>query len=486
MRSGNYEFHGKQFSFSYDTFNIALPAVDSLRFTAADRRIEKNGEKSAYTMVNSTVENIQGNLFIDPPHNKSGIYTDSFPTFPKFSSQKDSYVRYNKRNKRGDAYDPQRVFFKLDPFDVDSLGTFSNAGVQFAGTFVSGGIFSDLQESLVIMSDHSLGFERSTEYEGEAVYGGKATFKNKIKVSNEGIMGDGDFEYLTSVTKSTDFIFYLDSMNAFAQEFKLEESLVGVEYPDVDAKNVNVHYEPEADFMKVRNTTFPMTMYNYEARLDGELTYNRKAMIGSGVIDFDKAELTSNMFDFKNTKFLSDTANFKLKSESDAEGIAFETKNMQTTIDLKNRSGDFIANDGGSYVNFPINQYICFMDQFKWFMDDFELELSSTDDASKEASSGAGGNDLDLSGAEFISTHPDQDSLKFISPKANYYLKENIIKAHEVKYINIADARIYTSDGELEVRKDADMKTLEEAEIVTNVITKYHTITEAKVSIYRR
>ena len=178
-------------------------------------------------------------------------------------------------------------FFKLDPFEVDSLGTFTNDGVAFAGTFVSGGIFNDFVEELVIMPDHSLGFTRTTEYEGEPVYGGKATFKNDINVSNQGIMGDGDFEYITSVAKSTDFIFYLDSMNAMAQEFKLEERSTGVEYPDVDAKNVHVHYEPGPDFMKVKNTTFPMTMYNYEARLDGELTYNREAMIGAGVIDFD-------------------------------------------------------------------------------------------------------------------------------------------------------------------------------------------------------
>ncbi|MFT6716035.1 MAG: hypothetical protein ACJA0Q_000664 [Saprospiraceae bacterium] len=486
LRSGNYEFHGKQFSFSYDSFNIALPSVDSVRLKAADRRMEKKGEQSAYTMVNSVIENVQGKLIIDPPNNKSGIHIDSFPAYPKLISTGNSYVKYNKRNKRGNAYDPQKVFFKLDPFEVDSLGTFTNDGVQFAGTFVSGGIFNDLQENLGMMPDHSLGFSRTTEYDGEPVYGGKATFKNKINVSNQGIMGDGDFEYITSVAKSTDFIFYPDSMNAFAQEFTLDEITTGVEYPDVDAKNVNVHYEPNPDFMKVRNTTFPMTMYNYEARLDGELTYNREAMIGSGVIDFDNAELTSNLFDFKNTKFMADTADFKLKSESDVQGIAFETKNMNSTIDLKKREGDFVANDGASYVNFPINQYVCYMDQFKWFMDDFTLELSSTDATSKEANTGAGGNDLDLSGAEFISTHPDQDSLKFISPKANYYLKDNTIKAHEVKYINVADARIYTGDGEIEVRKGADMKLLEQAEIVANVVTKYHTITEATVSINAR
>lgn len=486
LRSGNYEFHGQKFAFSYDSFDIALPKLDSVRLKAADRRMEKKGEESAYTMVNSVIEDAMGELIIDPPQNKSGIKTDSFPEYPKFISTSNSYVKYDKRNKRGKAYDSQKVFFKLDPFEVDSLGTFTNDGVAFAGTFVSGGIFKDMQENLTIMPDHSLGFERETDYEGEPVYGGKAVFKNKIKLSNEGIMGDGDFEYITSVTKSTDFIFYLDSMNAFAQEYSLEERMTGVEYPDVVAKNVNVHYEPNPDFMRVRNTTFPMTMYNYTARLDGELIYNREAMIGSGDIDFDNAEMSSNLFDFKNTTFSADTADFKLKAENEAEGIAFATNNVNAKIDLKKREGEFVANDGASYVDFPVNKYVCFMEQFKWFMDNYELELSASEASSRNAKKGAGGGDLDLAGAEFISTHEDQDSLLFVSPKANYDLKNYIIKAHDVKYINVADARIFTGDGEVVVQKDAQMDPLVDAEIVANVITKYHTISNATVKIKAR
>lgn len=487
LRSGNYEFHGKEFMFSYDDFRIGMPVVDSLRLKAKDIRIDKEKGKAPYTMVNSVIEGLAGSLQIDPPHNKSGILIDSFPEYPGFKSEKESYVYYNKRNARGDAYHPNKVYYKLDPFEVDSIGTYSNEGIRFAGSFTSGGIFAEMRQDLVLMPDHSLGFTRETALEGEAVYGGKATFKNQIKLSNQGIMGDGDFEYITSVTQSNAMVFYLDSMNAMAQNYSIQEVISDVEYPDVEARNVNVHYEPGPDFMSIKNTTFPMTMYNFEARMDGELIYNREKMVGSGVIDFDNAELKADLFDFKHTKFMSDTADFKLKAEDPTEGeIAFATNNVKATIDLEKREGEFLANDGASYVDFPVNKYICFMDQFKWFMDNYELELSSNKGSAKSANTGAGGSDLDLAGAEFISTHEKQDSLVFISPRAKYDLKNYIITAHEVKYINVADARIYTGDGEVVVKKNADMQTLESAEIVANVTTKYHTISNATVDIEAR
>lgn len=484
LRSGNYEFHGKKFAFNYNEFKIDLLEVDSGKLRAKDPSLTTAQGLSAYTMVNSVIEDIRGDLRIDYPQNKSGLRIDSFPEYPKLNCTQNSYVRYNKRNKQGAAYDPSKVYFRLDPFTVDSMGSFSNEGIKFAGSFKSGGIFPEFDEDLVLMPDHSLGFVKKTPPEGFPMYDGKAVFKNEIKLSNEGIKGDGDFEYITSLTQSKSFTFYLDSMSAMALKYKVEPRTTGVEYTDVNAEKVKVHYEATADFMSVKNTSDPIKMYNNETQLNGELIYSPKSMTGNGVTDFKNAELASKMFDFKNSVFDSDTADFKLKTEGEG-GIAFSTNNVNSHIDFKARSGDFKSNGGGSYVDFPVNKYICFMDQFKWFMDQFELELSTSDDASKTGEAGAGG-DLDLSGSEFISTHPDQDSLKFISPKANYDLKKYIIKAHEVKYINVADSRIYTSDGEIKVEKNAKIDPLLDAKIITNSTTKYHTITNSTVNIKAR
>lgn len=488
IRSERYEFWGKKFEFSYEDFNIDLDEVDSVRFKAGyvAGQVEN---KVPYVMVQSVIEDVSGNLEIDWPFNKSGILSDSFPEYPRFHSTKKSYVRYNKRNLRGTAYDPDKVYFQLDTFTVDSMGSFANEGIAFKGKFSSGGIFPDFEEDLVLMPDHSLGFRKATPPEGYPMYDGKATFKNDIILSNNGLMGDGDFEYITSVSKSKAFIFYLDSMNAAAHESVIRPQDNPVEYPDVVGTKVKVAYYANDDYFTMDKMSTPIAMYNSDAEMHGKLKYNNEELTGKGLIDFNNADLTSQIFEFNKRKFNADTADFKLKADSastDGNGIAFSTNDVNAKIDFDKREGEFLANGGASFVDFPMNKYICFMDQFKWFMDDYELELSSSEKSAKSTEETATGQDLDLSGSEFISTHPDQDSLKFISPKANYDLRKYIIKAHEVKYINVADARVYTSDGEVVVKKNANIEPLKEAKIIANTTTQYHTITNADVKLKAR
>ena len=485
LRSGNYEFHGKKFSFNYDNFKIDLEECDSARFMAVNHKIEAVQGQKGVSMVNSIIEDVRGDLQIDYPYNKSGQLQDSFPQYPIFKTNQNSYVRYNKRNLQGNVYDPDLVYFRLDPFEVDSLGYFSNSGVRFSGSFKSGGIFPEFDEDLVLMPNHSLGFVKQTPPEGFPVFDGKGVFKNKIMLSNDGIIGDGDFEYITSTTTSKAMVFFLDSINAMAEKYKVEPQMEPVEYTDVNAENVKIHFSNSKDFMSVKNTKAPINMYNNVAKLDGEMVYSPKRMTGSGVVDFENGELKSKEFEFDNFKFNADTADFKLKGE-DKDGVAFATVNVNATINFKERKGDFISNSGSSYVNFPVNQYRCLMDQMTWFMDDAMVEMSTSKKAEKTEDTGADASDLRLSGSEFTSTHPDQDSLRFISPKANYDLRKNIISAHEVQYINVADARIYTSDGEIVIKKNAVMEPLLDAKIIANTTTKYHTITNANVKVLAR
>lgn len=499
IRSERYEFWGKKFEFNYDDFGIALSEVDSVRLKAGFESAKKTGPDGKdivpIIMVQSVIEDVSGKLEIDWPFNKSGILSDSFPVYPRFHSNKKSYVRYNKRNTRGDAYDPDKVYFQLDTFTVDCMGTFANEAIRFPGKFTSGGIFPDFEEELTLMpGDHSLGFRRKTPPGGYPMYGGKATFKNDIILSNNGLMGDGDFEYITSVTKSKAFVFYLDSMKAPAISSVITPQTSGVEYPDVQGEKVDVAYYAGDDYFNMIKRSIPINMYDGGAKMNGILKYDHEELTGDGVIDFENADLKSTMFEFQNMTFNADTSDFKLKADSttaeaaEGNGIAFSTNDVNAKIDFNKREGEFLANGGASFVDFPMNKYICFMDQFKWFMDNYELELSSSDKSAKttEASAADGGKDLDLSGSEFISTLPSQDSLRFISPKANYDLRKYIIKAHDVKFINCADARVYTSDGEVEVRKNANMKPLEDAKIIANVTTQYHTITGAKVKLKAR
>ena len=487
VKAGMMECFGKSFDFKYDDFKIDIVNADSIRFFAPLKEQDKESGQIKMERVKSTIEHVNGNILIDKPNNKSGLKTDSFPQFPIFNSTTDSYVYFDKRNELGPVYDRSKVFFHVLPFTLDSINTLSRESIELEGSFASGGIFPDFDEKLKVMDDHSFGFTHPAPKEGVPIYGGKATYFMDINVSNRGIRGDGKLDYLTSTTYSKDFIFYVDSVNAVAQSFEIREQKAGTEYPSAKGENDRIHFEPYKDKMLSSKIDKAIEMYGNQAKLNGTLIYGPQKLGGYGVVDFENAELSSKDFNFKNRIFQADTSDFKLKAaETTDGGIAFATKNVNSKIDFDKREGEFIANGGASFVDFPVNQYVCYMDQFKWFMDKYELELSTSKGEAKTSEGTAGANDLDLSGSEFISTHPKQDSLKFISPKANFDIRNYVIKAHEVKYINVADARVYPSDGEVVVEKAAKMRSLDSAKIVANNLTQYHTILNSHIDIHAK
>ncbi|MBN8702978.1 MAG: hypothetical protein J0M08_07930 [Bacteroidetes bacterium] len=479
INAGKFEFWGKEFSFEYDKFKINLTQVDSLRIKVESFEPNERGEYPL-VRVKSIVENITGDLLIDHPKNKSGI--KEFVQYPIFNSFKESYVFYDKKSKPGKLYNRSNFYFKLEPFTIDSLDNFSNKALSFKGTFASAGIFPSFEEKLSLQSDYSLGFVRNTPPDGFALYEGKGKFMNKINLSNNGLKGDGDIKYVTSTTKSNDIIFFPDSMNAHGQNFNVEEQKGGkVEFPQVKGENVYVHWMPKKDYMHISNKEKPFTTYNGQADFYGRYTLTPDLLSGNGKSTFSGAELESNNIAFKNMTFDADTSDFRLKAtqQTTDNALAFSTKNVNAHIDFTTRSGEFKSNGKGSVVNFPQNQYMCFMDQFKWFMDKSDIELGSSKKVDDRT-------DVELTGSEFISTHPKQDSLKFVAPYAKYDTKNYIITAKEVKHINVADARVFPDSGVVVIEKNAVMKTLKNARIMANTVTKHHNLYDCTVNIYAK
>ncbi|MDQ3046247.1 MAG: hypothetical protein M3R27_01770 [Bacteroidota bacterium] len=479
VRAGRFDFFGKEFAFNYDKFKIDLKNVDSLRIMVTSREADAYGE-FPLVKVKTVIENINGDLEIDNPANKSG--RKPFPKYPVFNSFKDSYAFYNKKQIQGGKYQKDKFYFHLEPFTIDSLDNFSNEGLNFKGELVSAGIFPTFKESLTLQPDYSLGFVTQAPPEGYAMYGGKATYNSAVKLSHQGLRGDGTLNYITSVSKSKDFIFFPDSTNAVAQSFDVKEQKTKPEFPQVHGEEVKIHFMPTKDVMNAWNPKDKKFIdYNGQSEFSGRLSVTPKQLFGSGVADFSNAKLVGKLIKFKSNSFDSDTSNFTLKA-IDLAAEAFATDNVNSHIDFDKRVGEFKSNGKGSIVKFPVNLYVCFMDNFKWYMDDSQIELGS----SKNPTAKAANEDLDLIGPEFISVHPKQDSLRFQSPAAKYDLKKYVITAKEVKYINVADARIFPDKGDVIIEKDAVMRTFTNAKIVANAITKYHNLYNCTVNVFAR
>ena len=478
VSSGKMDFHGKNFSFEYDNFTIKMPVIDSLQIWADTKRKDKLGNKLE-ARVQTLIETLNGELKIDRPNNKSGI--KSIPKYPIFTSFKESYAYYQKPEIFDNVYKKDDFYFQLEPFEFDSLDDFTNRQINFAGTFSSAGIFQDLQENLTLQEeDYSLGFKRQTGSVGEEAYGGVGTFENQIWLSNYGLRGDGLLKYITSVTKSNDFIFFPDSTNAITQQYDIEEQIGGaVEYPNVTADTVKMHWMPYLNYMDVNTIKGkkPITMFAGIAKHSGSLKYNPNELIGAGKNSFEGANLYSNKMVFKFQEIFADTADFEIAKDL-FDALDFSSENLNAYVNFKERKADFKSNEGGSLTVFDVCMYQAFLDRFSWLMDADEVEFSS---GGGEVNEGA--DDLQLEGAEFTSIHPEQDSLAFYAKAATYSLTEKRITAKDVEFIQVADAEVFPVDGKVVIKREADMQTLEAAKVVANRKLRYHTINNADIKI---
>jgi hypothetical protein len=486
IKAGLFEFQAKDCFFEYDTFRLNLPTIEYMRFKV--KSFEKN-EKGEYDLVDvkTVISDLSGDLLIDNPTNKNGLR--HYAQYPIFNSKNVSYVYYDKDSTFAKIYDRKKFFYYLNPFSIQSLESFSTDNLNFTGYLSSGDIFPDMAIPLTIQPDYSLGFVTKTPDAGFPVYGGKGTFSSQIFLSLEGLKGKGDLDYLNSTSKTNDIIFYLDSSNAKVDQFEIRKKTGNeVTFPSVSGQGLTQHWMPYRDSMMLVTTDSAIRIYDNLSSLKGSLALTPAGLTGKGTMKFFDAEMDANRYVYSDHSFFSDTTSFRLKS-FDNLTTALSSRFFKASIDFDQKIGRFETNGTGSKVEFPANRFVCFMDEFVWNIENNDLDMQNTPDENmpdldklslKEII------DVKLSGSEFISTKPSQDSLKFFALKANYNLKTNILRAEDVKIIRVADAAIFPNDGLVQIEKNAAIQTLTNAIIITDTATKYHEITDAQVLIESR
>ena len=489
--AGKLEYFGKEYAFDYNKFQIDLINVDSCRLNVdafADKdapaeTIDNFGKKKRRQIrVKNVIEGVGGTIAIDNPYNKSGRQKD-YTNYPIYTQNKKSYVFYSNNKIQKGAYKRDNFYFQLVPFVLDSLDNFNTDILYFDGTLISAGIFADIDEKLKVQKDYSLGFIKPTGGTGLALYANKAKFTSDIVLNYNGLQGKGELAYITSTTKSDGFVFCPDSAFGNSTSFVNIEKDGNPEVPEANAKKVFIKYEPKNDNLKAYVLNEPISMYNKQGSLDsGYVSLTSKELIGNGVMKFYGASLYSNLFKYKKSIFDADTSNFDLAS-MDKSGIAFKTDDVSAHVDFTKKESTFKANGDNTFVEFPVNKYVCYMDQFKWYMDANNIELEASNKITNDFVIDT---DLNLAKSNFFSVKEDQDSLSFMAPKALYELKTNIIRARSVPFIRVADAKIVPDSGRVVIKRDAAMEPLKNANILANYITQYHNIFDANVKIFSR
>ncbi len=459
---------GKDFHFSYNNFNITMDSVDFLDLYVPTGNVMKNRQPEAYSL-GSRIENLSGVLLIDAPSNKSGI--EKIEMFPSLESKRNSYVFYDSENIQRGVYKRDSFYFELAPFSFPSLDRYGPSDIHFKGKMISADIFPVFDETLVIKEDTSLGFFTKTPPDGSPIYLAKGTFNGNMDLSNKGFKGGGTLNYLGATLDSDDLVFRPKQLTGSAERFDMEEDREGeVEVPQVRGFDIQMDWRPYQDSMYITSKDSPFELYKEgNHKLDGTLILTPGGLKGFGLFDWDKASMTSRLFSFGAHSASSDTTDLKIKA-FDADAIALSTSNLNGLVDFDEQIGRFKANAEFLTTYLPYNQYETSFNEFDWDMKEETVTF--------KAAEGKMG--------KFLSTHPDQDSLRFEGESAHYDLKTNQLKIGGVPYIVASDAYIYPENGDIEVSAGAVMSQLENARIIADTVSKYHVINRATVNILGR
>lgn len=479
VKAGLFDFYAHECSFEYDSFRLNMPMIDSLSFQVKSFEKDDRG-LSFLRKVNSVIEDLSGQLLIDHPSNKSGL--QSFPAFPIFISEQESFVYYD----RDPRYDRERFAYHIYAFVIDSLDNFSTDNLQFDGYLVSDSIFPNIRQPLKVQPDYSLGFVNQSPAKGYPVYGGTGKYFEEVTLSNRGLRGKGRIDFLTSTTVSDDFHFYPDqSIARLVNNYTIKPLVSKIEYPEVMADSVYQVWYPYRDTMHVKTLARKAELFESKASLTGDLYYSSTGLSGSGQVEFEDVELSSGRYLFKHHTVDADTLDFRLKNRETGE-LVVSAEKYRTHVDFDTRIVEFKTNQLGSTVSFPYNNFVCFMDNIDWYMDKKEMKLFN-DLGEKYAGidqmSEADLLKLDLTGSDFMATNPQMDSLSFFSVTARYDLMEYIIDAEDVKLIRVADAAIFPENGHVRILQGGQLQPLINTVILADTANQFHRIENAEVNI---
>jgi len=486
VEAGLFDFWASNCKFNYNNFKIDLTVIDSIVLYVEDKSFVANymGEYPL-RRVQSYIEDVSGTLYIDQQNNKSSRL--SFPRYPYFESKSPGRVYYDHDFVYNGVYDRNRFYYYVDLFTITHMDNYDTDSLLFNGYLYSDGIFPDIHKPLKVRPDFSLGFIHYTEETGTPAYYGKGIFTNKIDLSNQGLRGTGKLDYTQSHGEGKNLLFFLDSMNGVFDTYIVDAQNIGIEYPDVKAKNVYVHWEPYNDLMKLNSKDSPFRIFN-ETDLSGNIMVSNTGVSGQGNMKYKIAEMKSDNYTFFHHEMKSDNINFRLK-DTIMNDYFITAINHSAHIDFEKRKGNFVSNGEISYITFPINMFYTRSSEFEWLMDDEKLAFTYEDPYASTDLNTTKIQDLytmKSSGNELISIHPAQDSLQFTTTKAIYDLKNYVITAEGVRFIEVADAAVFPKEGIVKIYKRAEIGTLKQSKILANTDSQYHEIFNATTHIQSR
>ena len=488
--AGMFEFFTKDSEFNYEDFSIKMEKIDSLRFYAR--------YNNHVVPVDGTLEKLKGRLDIDHGDNKSSRYET--PAYPIFHSDAEGFKFYRKIN--GGVFHPGAVdsvmtaddlegkfYYSVYPFEVDSLNDLSMKRVKFEGELVSGGIMPNIVQPLVVMEDFSLGFIHQIGEDETAsypLYGDLGRFHNKVYLSGSGFFGEGKLDYQTAAFRSDQFMFYMDSVTAITDQFKMVPRDDGTGFPIASADALRLKWDVRAPELTTETIDKPICMYG-DTYFTGKTVLAPDGYSADGKLRFGLTEFDSDHFALDSRTFVADSAKFLLYS-ADTANIAFAATNYRANVDFDAQKVKYDYLDHNSSLDFPMNQYVCSLKEAEWDMATNSLHLYNPVESFGDYATATTYEELlavHNNASKFISLVPEQDSLQFYSMNAEYDMTNYIIHAHDVKIIRVADAAVFPYMHDVDINAESRLDPVN-GDLLADTLNRFHLYKDAVVNIHSR
>lgn len=469
VHAGDFQYKGSDHLFNYEEFLFSMPQIDSMRLTVP-LQDSTSGEFQTTALKNEIAET-SGTLYLNTPENKSG--KEENRRYPYFNSDSEAVVYFDGPEILNGAYD-KSVRFIIPPFEVDSLERKDGSSISFEGNFNSGGIFPTFAETLHVQEDGSLGFKHQVPDEGYNLYGTEAKTYEEIRLSNKGMRGYGQIDFLTTTIYSDDFIYYPDSVTTDGTGGVISPgSYKGASYPEAVLGRYDMHWMPRKDSMYLRTVDEPFKFYNATAELDGFANITTKGVYGGGTMLTRGSRAQSNELTFEELTYSARHAKFEVLT-NDPSKPAVAGEDIRLDFDLTQNNATIRPEQVGKVaISFPYAQMKTSITEAIWDLEDSTVTMTKPES-------------IPIEDSYFFSTRADLDSLAFNAERAVYDINSRELNVQGIPFITVADSKIIPEGNETTILANSVLQEFKNAEILIDTLNGYHYLDRANIRVISR
>ncbi len=463
--------------FDYDNFKVEMPTVDSMRFNTLSFSMDLDTNKRrGLRRVKNAIHQLKGNIEIDLPNNKSGVFVKTQEhakhtktQYPIFHNLDSSFVYYEKL-QNGISYDKAKFHFKLDPFVLDNMQEVDPDRFFLLGKFYSADILEPFRINVGIQADYALGTFIKMEKELLAYpKAGKSMISGEISLDTRGLNLKGDLKYLSAKLSGKDFLFLEDSAKG---QGKIEHigSLNPVNQPQFKGDDVSFVFHPYGDSLIAQTGVLPLSMMETKGEFAGKIKLTPRGVSGAGNFKINPKltknvlpEMVSEAFAFENMRVKAELSEFSIADPLSQVNILQVAENY-SALDLV-RMVDSVQLHKNQ-INLEALSYRVQANSLLWQIEKGFVDMKLDNE-----------NDYN-----FYSTSADQDSLRFKAGKAVLNLVDRSVFASEVEPIKVADAEVFPKNAQITL-KGRLIEPLKDAELHLGTEDNHHLLYAANVEI---